>query len=72
MECGKKKKKVGCFQSAVCKMWCKCKQNEKVLKAKLSRTRKTSKHQNRKLKAKCLENRKRATKQMDANRSQCL
>uniref|UniRef100_A0A3B4YMY3 Transposase Tc1-like domain-containing protein n=1 Tax=Seriola lalandi dorsalis TaxID=1841481 RepID=A0A3B4YMY3_SERLL len=56
---------VGCSQSAVSKIWTKYKQNGKVVKGKhTGRPRKTSKRQDRKLKAICLENRKCTTKQM--------
>ncbi len=58
-------KEVGCSQSAVSKIWCKYKQNGKVTKGKhTSRPRKTSKRQDRKLKAICLENRNCTMKQM--------
>uniref|UniRef100_A0A673LMH6 Transposase Tc1-like domain-containing protein n=1 Tax=Sinocyclocheilus rhinocerous TaxID=307959 RepID=A0A673LMH6_9TELE len=58
-------KEVGCSQSAISKIWCKYKQNGKVTKGKhTGRPRKTSKRQDRKLKAICLENRKCTTKQM--------
>lgn len=58
-------KDVGCSQSAVSKIWTKYKQHGKVLKGKRSgRPRKTSKRQDKNLKALCLEDRKRTTKQM--------
>uniref|UniRef100_A0A3B5BLK5 Transposase Tc1-like domain-containing protein n=1 Tax=Stegastes partitus TaxID=144197 RepID=A0A3B5BLK5_9TELE len=58
-------KDVGCSQSAVSKIWTKYKQHGKVVKGKhTGRPRKTSKHQDRKLKAICLENRKCTAKQM--------
>uniref|UniRef100_A0A3B4Y4D5 Transposase Tc1-like domain-containing protein n=1 Tax=Seriola lalandi dorsalis TaxID=1841481 RepID=A0A3B4Y4D5_SERLL len=58
-------KDVGCSQSAVSKIWTKYRQNGKVVKGKhTGRPRKTSKRQDRKLKAICLENRKCTTKQM--------
>lgn len=58
-------KNVGCSQSAVSKIWTKYKSNGKVVKGKRTgRPRKTSKRQDRKLKAICLENRKCTTKQM--------
>uniref|UniRef100_A0A3Q0RED3 Transposase Tc1-like domain-containing protein n=1 Tax=Amphilophus citrinellus TaxID=61819 RepID=A0A3Q0RED3_AMPCI len=50
---------VGCSQTAVSKTWTKYKQHGKVVKGKhTGRPRKTSKRQDRKLKAICLENRK--------------
>uniref|UniRef100_A0A3B4ZVY6 Transposase Tc1-like domain-containing protein n=1 Tax=Stegastes partitus TaxID=144197 RepID=A0A3B4ZVY6_9TELE len=56
---------VGCSQSAVSKIWTKHKQHGKVVKGKhTGRPRKTSKRQDRKLKATCLENRKCTAKQM--------
>uniref|UniRef100_A0A3B5PUG8 Transposase Tc1-like domain-containing protein n=1 Tax=Xiphophorus maculatus TaxID=8083 RepID=A0A3B5PUG8_XIPMA len=58
-------KDVGCSQSAVSKIWTKYKQHGMVVKAKRTgRPRKTSKHQDKQLKAICLENRKSTTKQM--------
>uniref|UniRef100_A0A4W6E0U1 Transposase Tc1-like domain-containing protein n=1 Tax=Lates calcarifer TaxID=8187 RepID=A0A4W6E0U1_LATCA len=54
-------KDVGCSQSAVPKIWTKYKQHGKVVKG---RPRKTSKRQDRKLKAICLDNRKCTAKQM--------
>ena len=58
-------KNVGCSQSSVSKIWTKYKSNGKVVKGKRTgRPRKTSKRQDRKLKAICLENRKCTTKQM--------
>uniref|UniRef100_A0A4W6EZN1 Transposase Tc1-like domain-containing protein n=1 Tax=Lates calcarifer TaxID=8187 RepID=A0A4W6EZN1_LATCA len=58
-------KDVGCSQSAVSKIWTKYKQHGKVVKGKhTGRPRKTSKRQDRKLKAICLENRKCTAKQM--------
>uniref|UniRef100_A0A671WUZ7 Transposase Tc1-like domain-containing protein n=1 Tax=Sparus aurata TaxID=8175 RepID=A0A671WUZ7_SPAAU len=58
-------KDVGCSQSAVSKIWTKYKQHGKVVKGKhTGRPRKTSKRQDRKLKAVCLENRKCTAKQM--------
>uniref|UniRef100_A0A3Q0RAY7 Tc1-like transposase DDE domain-containing protein n=1 Tax=Amphilophus citrinellus TaxID=61819 RepID=A0A3Q0RAY7_AMPCI len=56
---------VGCSQSAVSKTWTKYKQHGKVVKGMhTGRPRKTSKRQDRRLKAICLENRKCTTKQM--------
>jgi transposase len=56
-------KDVGCSQSAVSKIWYK--QHGKVVKGKhTGRPRKTSKRQDRKLRAICLKNRKCTTKQM--------
>lgn len=50
-------KDAGCSQSDVCKVLRKFKQNGKVIKGKHTcRPRKTLKHQDRKLKAICLEN----------------
>uniref|UniRef100_A0A3Q1GH88 Transposase Tc1-like domain-containing protein n=1 Tax=Acanthochromis polyacanthus TaxID=80966 RepID=A0A3Q1GH88_9TELE len=61
-------KDVGCSQSAVSKVWTKYKQHGKVLKGKhTSRSRKTSKRQDKKFKAICLENRKCTAKQMGRN-----
>uniref|UniRef100_A0A3B5QUP0 Transposase Tc1-like domain-containing protein n=1 Tax=Xiphophorus maculatus TaxID=8083 RepID=A0A3B5QUP0_XIPMA len=58
-------KDVGCSQSAVSKIWTKYKQHGMVVKAKRTgRPRKTSKRQDKQLKAICLENRKSTTKQM--------
>uniref|UniRef100_A0AAR2K6C9 Transposase Tc1-like domain-containing protein n=1 Tax=Pygocentrus nattereri TaxID=42514 RepID=A0AAR2K6C9_PYGNA len=58
-------KDVGCSQSAVSKIWTKYKQHGMVVKAKRTgRPRKTSKRQDKELKAICLENRKSTTKQM--------
>uniref|UniRef100_A0A096MI25 Transposase Tc1-like domain-containing protein n=1 Tax=Poecilia formosa TaxID=48698 RepID=A0A096MI25_POEFO len=58
-------KDVGCSQSAVSKIWTKYKQRGMVVKTKCtSRPRKTSKCQDKQLKAICLENRKITTKQM--------
>uniref|UniRef100_A0A3B3QDG3 Transposase Tc1-like domain-containing protein n=1 Tax=Paramormyrops kingsleyae TaxID=1676925 RepID=A0A3B3QDG3_9TELE len=58
-------KDVGRSQSAVSKIWSRYKQNGKVVKGKhTGRRRKTSKRQDRKLKAICLENRKYTAKQM--------
>uniref|UniRef100_A0A3P9PNQ9 Transposase Tc1-like domain-containing protein n=1 Tax=Poecilia reticulata TaxID=8081 RepID=A0A3P9PNQ9_POERE len=58
-------KDVGCSQSAVSQIWTKCKQHGIVVKAKCTgRPRKTSKRQDKQLKAICLENRKITTKQM--------
>uniref|UniRef100_A0A3B5B7H8 Transposase Tc1-like domain-containing protein n=1 Tax=Stegastes partitus TaxID=144197 RepID=A0A3B5B7H8_9TELE len=58
-------KDAGCSQSAVSKIWTKYKQHGKVVKGKhTGRPRKTSKCQDRKLKAICLENRKCTAKQM--------
>ncbi|CAJ0940514.1 unnamed protein product [Ranitomeya imitator] len=58
-------KDVGCSQSAVPKIWAKYKQHGKFVKGKhTGRPRKTSKLQDRKLKAICLQNRKCTTKQM--------
>uniref|UniRef100_A0A8C5HUA9 Transposase Tc1-like domain-containing protein n=1 Tax=Gouania willdenowi TaxID=441366 RepID=A0A8C5HUA9_GOUWI len=58
-------KDVGLSQSAVSTIWTKYKQHGKVVKGKRTgRRRKTSKHQDRKLKAICLENRKLTAKQM--------
>uniref|UniRef100_A0A8C5H9E7 Uncharacterized protein n=1 Tax=Gouania willdenowi TaxID=441366 RepID=A0A8C5H9E7_GOUWI len=52
------------LKSAVSKIWTKYKQHGKVVKGKhTGRPRKTSKHQDRKLKAICLENRKCTAKQ---------
>uniref|UniRef100_A0A3Q3AU23 Tc1-like transposase DDE domain-containing protein n=1 Tax=Kryptolebias marmoratus TaxID=37003 RepID=A0A3Q3AU23_KRYMA len=53
------------IHSAVSKTWAKYKQHWKVVKGKhTGRPRNTSKHQDRKLKAICLENRKCTTKQV--------
>uniref|UniRef100_A0A3P9N3W9 Transposase Tc1-like domain-containing protein n=1 Tax=Poecilia reticulata TaxID=8081 RepID=A0A3P9N3W9_POERE len=53
-------------QSAVSKIWTKYKQHGIVVKGKRTgRPRKTSKHQDKQLKAICLENRKITTKQMN-------
>ncbi|XP_069611187.1 gastrula zinc finger protein XlCGF53.1-like [Ranitomeya imitator] len=50
-------KDVGCSQSAVSKIWAKYKQHGKVVKGKhTGRPRKTSKHQDQKLEAICLQN----------------
>uniref|UniRef100_A0A3B5QK18 Transposase Tc1-like domain-containing protein n=1 Tax=Xiphophorus maculatus TaxID=8083 RepID=A0A3B5QK18_XIPMA len=58
-------KDVGWSQSAVSKIWTKYKQHGMVVKAKRTgRPRKTSKRQDKQLKAICLENRKSTTKQM--------
>uniref|UniRef100_A0A3B5AUW2 Transposase Tc1-like domain-containing protein n=1 Tax=Stegastes partitus TaxID=144197 RepID=A0A3B5AUW2_9TELE len=58
-------KDVGCSQSAVSKIWTKYKQHGKAVKGKhTGKPRKTSKCQDRKLQAICLENRKCTTKQM--------
>ena len=58
-------KDVGCSQSAVSKIWTKYKQHGNVVKGNHTcRPRKTSKSQDRKLKAICLENRKCTAKQM--------
>uniref|UniRef100_A0A3B1JFU1 Transposase Tc1-like domain-containing protein n=1 Tax=Astyanax mexicanus TaxID=7994 RepID=A0A3B1JFU1_ASTMX len=58
-------KDVGCSQSAVSKIWTKYKQHGMVVKAKRTgRPRKTSKRQDKQLKAICLENRKSTTKQL--------
>uniref|UniRef100_A0A672G6V0 Transposase Tc1-like domain-containing protein n=1 Tax=Salarias fasciatus TaxID=181472 RepID=A0A672G6V0_SALFA len=58
-------KDVGCSQSAVSKIWTKYKQHGKVVKVKRTgRPRKTSKRQDKQLKAIYLENRKCTTRQM--------
>lgn len=57
-------KYVGYSQSAVSKIWCRYKQNGKVIKGK--HMGKTSKSQDQKVKAIWLENRKRRTEQMKA------
>uniref|UniRef100_A0A8C5E1B0 Transposase Tc1-like domain-containing protein n=1 Tax=Gouania willdenowi TaxID=441366 RepID=A0A8C5E1B0_GOUWI len=58
-------KDVGCSQSAVSKIWTKYKRYGKVVKGKhTGRPRKTSKCQDRKQLAICLENRKCTAKQM--------
>uniref|UniRef100_A0A672I151 Transposase Tc1-like domain-containing protein n=1 Tax=Salarias fasciatus TaxID=181472 RepID=A0A672I151_SALFA len=56
---------VGCSQSAVSKIWTEYKQHGKVVKVRRTgRPRKTSKCQEKQLKAICLENRKCTKRQM--------
>ena len=58
-------KDIGCSQSAVSKIWGKYKQNGEVIKGKhTGRPRKTSKRQDKKLKAICRENKTFTTKEM--------
>ena len=60
-------KDVGCFQSAVSKIWSKYTQNGKVVKGKHTGR---SKRQDRKLKARCLENRQCTRKEMKNKRAE--